>query len=116
MDNPEERDEEDVAVLLVEAGPNSSEIVHTKIRRQQPKSRPEIRWRIWKIATYYYKKKKKKIPIPMVFLQNWYQQNAVINVFLTFIRLIFSLSLYHFLVCIIHEPFGHTIMYLAASW
>ena len=76
MDNPEERDEEDVAVLLVEAGPNSSEIVHTKIRRQQPKSRPEIRWRIWKIATYYYKKKK-KIPIPMVFLQNWYQQNAV---------------------------------------
>ena len=59
VDNPEERDEEDVAVLLVEAGPNSSEIVHTKIRRQQPKSRPEIRWRIWKIATYYYKKKKK---------------------------------------------------------
>ena len=43
MDNPEERDEEDVAVLLVEAGPNSSDIVHTKIRRQQPKSRPEIK-------------------------------------------------------------------------
>ena len=77
MDNPEERDEEDVAVLLVEAGPNSSEIVHTKIRRQQPKSRPEIRWRIWKVK----KTKTKKLPIPMVFLQNWYQQNAVINVF-----------------------------------
>ena len=27
----------------LEAGPNSSDMVHTKIRRQQPKSRPEIK-------------------------------------------------------------------------
>ena len=28
--------------LLPEAGPNSSDIVHTKIRRQHPNSKPEI--------------------------------------------------------------------------
>ena len=28
---------------VLEAGPNSSDMVHTKIRRQQPKSRPEIK-------------------------------------------------------------------------
>ena len=35
-----------VLAPLREAGPNSSDMVHTRIRRQQPKSRPEIKVRI----------------------------------------------------------------------
>ena len=38
-----ERDAVLPLALLLEAGPNSSDMVHTKIRRQQPKSRPEIK-------------------------------------------------------------------------
>ena len=35
--------ERDAPLPPLEAGPNSSDMVHTKIRRQQPKSRPEIK-------------------------------------------------------------------------